>query len=607
MDNLEEIIFSDEIPSNDIANVTDIAAVDLNEAIDPKEQDLKDALSIAYGVIASCKVNPGSLFEPEFVKAVTTIRALSQKDWANIRVSIKQNKPSGVLLTDIDSLTDPVQNGQGQRNSDADVILEMLEEKSLYHDENADKTFIEDDEKIYRIGSQPFIEWISHKYFKEFGRSVNESAIKQVAFTLTGHAKHEGIKQRIYLRAANHQDAVYIFMGDDDWQRIKITASGWHIDAETNVKFCKPGSMLALPMPVSGGEIDDLWEYLNIGGTDRLLVLAWMLEAFRSETPFPVLALNGLQGCAKSSTHARIRMLIDPSGCNLRAAPKDVQDIYVGAGSNWIVSFENISRLSSQQQDALCTLATGGGFAARTLYTNDDETIINVKRPVIINSIPVVISAQDLTDRVINIELQRLEIYRDEIEINAEFEAAKSKLFGALLDLFVKTLAKLPHVKLIKPPRMADFARLGEAMTQAMGHEAGTFERIFKENRSESVSRAMEASPVAVAIREMAENCKSNIVFHGTVKQLFEEISGKQRTLEGWPRSPRGLGDAIRRQTPALNSIGISITHGEIERFDNGRGVSIKIEKMTGNGDNIGNIVPGLLTRNKIFSESVRI
>jgi hypothetical protein len=548
MDNLE-IISSDELLQNDIANVTNVTALNFDEAIDPKEQDLKDALSVVHAVIAKCKENPGTLFEPEFINAVTTIRVLSQKDWANIRVSIKQNKPSGILLADIDRQTDPAQNGQGQRNSDADVILEMLEERPLYHDEDADKTFIEDDERIYRIGSQPFTEWISHKYFKEFGRSVSESSINQVAFTLIGHAKHEGIKKRVHMRAASFDGTICIFVGDEDWQRIKVTASGWSLDGESNVKFWKPGSMLALPMPLSGGKIDDLWKYLNISGDDRLLVLAWMLEAFRSETPFPVLALNGLQGCAKSSTHARIRMLIDPSGCNLRAAPKDIQDIYVGAGSNWIVSFENISRFSPQQQDALCTLATGGGFAARTLYTNDDEMIINVKRPVIINSIPVVITAQDLTDRVINIELHRLETYRDEIEINAAFEAEKPKLFGAMLDLLVKTMAKLPLVRLTKPPRMADFARLGEAMTQAMGHEAGTFEQIFKENRKESVSRAMEASPVAVAIREMAENCHGEIVFNGTVKKLFDELTKEQHSLEGWPRSPRGLGDAIRRQT----------------------------------------------------------
>ena len=278
---------------NDVANIADVATMNFDDAIDPNEQDLKDALTIAYEVITKCKENPGSLFDPEFIKAVTTVRAVSQKDWANIRVSIKQNKPSGILLADIDSQTDPAQNGQGQRNSDADIILEMLEEKPLYHDEDADKTFIEDDQRIYRIGSQPFTEWISHKYFKEFGRSVNESAIKQVGFTLIGHSKHEGIKKSIYMRAANYQDAIYIFIGDDDWQRIMVTAAGWSPDTESHVKFWKPGSMLALPMPVSGGKIDDLWEYLNISGDNRLLVLAWMLEAFRSETPFPVLALAG--------------------------------------------------------------------------------------------------------------------------------------------------------------------------------------------------------------------------------------------------------------------------------------------------------------------------
>ena len=605
--NQEKIISSDGNLLNDIANVANIATVNFNDAIDPKEQELKDALTMVYAVIATCKENPGALFEPEFIKAVTAVRSLSPKHWANIRVSLKKNKPSGILLADIDSQTDPSEGNQG-RNSYADVILEMLEEKTLYHDEDADKTFIEDDERIFRVGSQPFTEWISHKYFKEFGRSVNESAIKQVAFTLTGHAKHDGIKKHIHMRAANYQDDIYIFIGDADWQTIKVTASGWNLDTASTVKFWKPGAMLSLPIPVPGGKVEELWDYLNISGDDRLLVLAWMLEAFRSETPFPVLALNGLQGCAKSSTHARIRMLIDPSGCNLRAAPKDIQDIYIGAGSNWIVSFENISRLSSQQQDALCTLATGGGFATRTLYTNDDETIINVKRPVIINSIPVVITAQDLTDRVINIELQKLKAYRDEIEINAAFESARPRLFGTLLDLLVKTLAKLPHVKIDKPPRMADFARLGEAMAQAMGQEAGAFDKIFKKNRSESVSRAMEASPVAVAIREMAENSYNEIVFYGTVKELFDKLTREQHSLDGWPRSPRALGDAIRRQTPALDSIGVNVVQGSVERIGSHRGISITIKKLSsGNIGNNGNVISELYAKENNFSESVRV
>jgi hypothetical protein len=605
MDNQEKIIFPDGNLPNDVA---DVATLNFEEAVDPKEQDLKGALSVVHAVITNCRDNPGSLFEPEFKDAVTRIRSLSQKEWANIRVLIKQNKPSGVLLADIDRLTDPAQNNAQGRSSDADMMLEMLEYNVLYHDEAANKTFIEDEGRLYRLGSQPFIERISHKYFKTFGRSVSETAIRQAAFTLTGNAKHEGIKQPVFMRAASQQNDIYIFTGNEDWQIIKVTAKGWHIDPMAEVKFWKPGAMLPLPLPEAGGKIDELWKYLNITGeNNRLLVLAWMLEAFRSETPFPILALNGLQGCAKSSTHSRIRDLIDPSGCNLRAAPKDIQDIYVSAGSNWIVSFENISRLTPQQQDALCTLATGGGFAGRTLYTNDDETIINVKRPVIINSIPVVITAQDLTDRVVNIELRKLETYRDELEINAEFEAARPQLFGAVLELMVETLARLPYVRLNKPPRMADFARLGEAMSQALGYASGTFERVYKENRDESVSRAMETSPVAVAIREMADKSQDEIVFYGTVKELYDRLTREQHLLEGWPRSPRGLSEMIKRQTPALDSIGVSIAQGAVERIGGHRGVSIQIRKaQPGNDGNIGNVVSELLPVKNNFVDCVR-
>ncbi|MDD2661629.1 MAG: hypothetical protein PHY54_18415, partial [Methylococcales bacterium] len=211
-------------------------------------------------------------------------------------------------------------------------------------------------------------------------------------------------------------------------------------------------------------------------------------------------------------------------------------------------------------QDALCTLATGGGFASRTLYTNAEETIIEVKRPVIVNSIPSVITAQDLTDRTISIELPRI-AYREESEINAAWELAKPSILGGLLDLFVKTLALMPTVKLINPPRMADFTRLGEAMTMALEQPAGTFDALYKANRAESIGRALEASPVAVALREMVEahNGSSLLVFTGTMKNLLEKLDTHKQESHAWPKSPRGLGDVLRRQQPALSSLGIDI------------------------------------------------
>jgi hypothetical protein len=98
--------------------------------------------------------------------------------------------------------------------------------------------------------------------------------------------------------------------------------------------------------------------------------------------------------------------------------------------------------MSGKMQDALCIAATGGGAATRTLFTNDEETVLKVKRPVIINSIPRVITAQDLTDRALCIELPTIE-YREELEINALREIKINCLTpGCFSEFDVDTLDK---------------------------------------------------------------------------------------------------------------------------------------------------------------------
>jgi pantothenate kinase-related protein Tda10 len=89
-------------------------------------------------------------------------------------------------------------------------------------------------------------------------------------------------------------------------------------------------------MPQAGGDLSRLWAFINISPDDRLLVLAWMLEAFRSDTPFPILALTGQQRSAKSNTQSKIRQLIDNNAVNLRVATKSIEDVFVSAGNTGI-------------------------------------------------------------------------------------------------------------------------------------------------------------------------------------------------------------------------------------------------------------------------------
>jgi hypothetical protein len=59
--------------------------------------------------------------------------------------------------------------------------------------------------------------------------------------------------------------------------------------------------MLPLPVPQPGGSIEALLPLLNLSSrNDFVLVVAWLLAALRSSGPYPVLAISGEQGSAKT-------------------------------------------------------------------------------------------------------------------------------------------------------------------------------------------------------------------------------------------------------------------------------------------------------------------
>ncbi|MDP3389076.1 MAG: hypothetical protein Q8Q40_13870 [Methylococcaceae bacterium] len=582
----EEFFFDSGNLLNDVHNVNNVHTLDLSLAVDAGQEAIAAAKLVIDNALAECADNPAILGSVEFANALKIISG-NQALWFEYRTKIKDAKPSGVPMADIDAMAGPQSANGDKQDSAAEELIELVMDKgSLFFDTIADKAFVSVDmdgvEHTLAINSKTFVEWLSFAYYTHTkkgnatGKSASETAIKQASFALSGIAKHDGENERVYLRVADFNGGHHLFVGDEKRQVIEVLPTGWRIISNSPVKFWMPGAMQPLPIPQAGGDLSQLWQFVNIPDHERLLVLAWLLEAMRAETPKPILALCGTQGSAKSSTQNKLRQLIDNNTVNLRAAPKSIEDVFVSAGCNWLASFENLSHLTPAMQDALCTLATGGGFASRTLYTNSEETIIEVKRPVIVNSIPSVITAQDLTDRAISIELPRI-AYREESEINAAWELAKPSILGGLLDLFVKTLALMPTVKLINPPRMADFTRLGEAMAQALGHPVGTFDTLYKANRAESIGRALEASPVAVALRDIVEahTGQSRLVFTGTMKTLLERLETHKQESHAWPKSARGLGDILRRQQPALSSLGIDIEISKPGRH----GINVEIKK----------------------------
>jgi hypothetical protein len=252
-----------------------------------------------------------------------------------------------------------------------------------------------------------------------------------------------------------------------------------------------------------------------------------------------------------------LRRLIDPNGCELRSMPRSVEDIFVAAAGSHVIALENISHLPPAMQDCLCTLATGGGYARRKLYTDSDESVIVVKRPVTINGISASVTAQDLVDRTISVELPLIAERVEADVLLADFDRDHPVILGGLLDVFAAALARLPRVHLPadQRPRLLEFAKLGCAVAEVMGRTSTAFISEFTASRTDSIHRTLDASPAAAALVEWFEGQREVVMSPKEILNALDRL--RPVGVEGWPRSPKGMGDVLRRAAPALRQIGI--------------------------------------------------
>ena len=367
--------------------------------------------------------------------------------------------------------------------------------------------------------------------------------------------------------SAGSTASLYLDLGDEAWRAIEITTTGWRVVGNPPVRFRRAAGMKSLPVPAPGGSVETLRSFLNLKSeADFVLVVAWALAALRNRGPYPVLVLSGEQGSAKSTFSAILRSLLDPNTAPLRALPREDRDLFIAANNGHVLAFDNVSGLPPWISDTLSRLATGGGFAVRQLYTDQDEVLFDAARPVILNGIEDIVTRPDLADRALFLTLEAIpeERRRPEAELWAEFDAERPHILGVLLDAVVQGLKMLPNTTLERLPRMADFALWATACETALW-PAGTFSSAYCSNRDEAVESGIDADPVAAAVRTMMEEWTERTEWTGTATDLLgalAEAAGERvAKSKTWPASPRALSDRLRRAATFLRKIGIEIEH----------------------------------------------
>ena len=480
------------------------------------------------------------------------------------------------------------------KNSRTSFVDLVLEKAKLFH--NADNQpfasiTINGHVETYSMESRLFRLWLSGFHFKEKSAALSSDAEKEMLRTLQAEALYNGEEREVTLRLAEHDGKLYFDLADRDWRVVEISGDGWKIvpSAEAPVRFVRRLAMLPLPEPVTGGKLDEMRSFMNVeDDATWALVASWLVMTLHPSGPYPILSVTGEQGSAKTSFCKLLRSTVDPNRADLRAVPKDERDLMIAATNSHLMAYDNLSGITQELSDSLCRIATGAGFATRTLHSNDEETIFSVRRPILTNGIIDATGFPDLLDRTVSIFLRAIPDHkrREEHELWQGFNKAKPRILGALLSAVSHALKHRDLVQLTHRPRMADFARWAVAAEEGIGLAKGAFFEAYESNRSSSNELALD-NPIAVELQTFMESLTDS-VWIGTATDLFKALNlmianrGElAKDKYGWPKSANSLSGKLRRLAPNLRRIGIEVECGRT----NG-GSKVRIEK-TQNRDSV--------------------
>lgn len=454
----------------------------------------------------------------------------------------------------------PLFDDNGKPRRQGDILIDLGKKHRLFH--NKDGTaYARDGVAVYPIESPSYKEKLMHLYLNLTGKGASRTSMRDALDTLSSLAKFDGPERNVWLRTGyNGKKNIVIDLGRPDWQMLEIRADGYsHSDRAPN--FQRSQAMMALPQP---GEADfkRIWRYLNVRLEDRPLVAAWLLAAVRPSGPYPILILSGEQGTGKTSAARFLRRLVDPSASPVRAPPKDIRDLLVGAKNSWVLSLDNLSTLTPELSDALCRLSTGGAIAERALYTNTDEVLVEVQRPVIINGIEDLASRPDLSERSLHIELVPIGKRKTEEDLNRQFAQDWPHIVGGLFEAASAALRDCGTIHIDDLPRMADFTKWACAGVPALGYSTDAFLAAFRSNLADGMISSVENSPVG---RVLMDFIRKRGQWQGTSTELLSQLGSSpgadQRSL-AWPKSPKGLSGVLKRLAPALRATGVQIDEG---------------------------------------------
>ncbi len=232
---------------------------------------------------------------------------------------------------------------------------------------------------------------------------------------------------------------------------------------------------------------------------------------------------------------------------------------------------DNLNSIPEWGVDTLCRLVTGEADSKRSLYTDDEDFIYEMKRSILLNGINAPTERGDAQDRTLPVELERIpdDRRRSEESLWTAFERGHAKLLGAIFDALANTLREKETLRLSRRPRLADWGEYAAAAYQALGWGTEAFLEDWDAVVKIQNQGTLEGSTVAQAILSFME---SRTEWAGLASDLHtkleveaEELNINIKKDKTWPKSPSWLWRRMREVLPLLTAMGVEANQQHAE------------------------------------------
>jgi primase-polymerase (primpol)-like protein len=461
--------------------------------------------------------------------------------------------------------------GNEKRASDINILLDIINREEniiLFHDTSGEAYIsfqVKDHIETWGCKTKFVRRWLSNEFWNRTKSAANSEAIKNIISVLDARASFSGPEYSLKNRFAWEENNLWYDLTNNVWSAVRINSENWEIIASPPILFRRYAHNCSQVLPARDkGDLSLLLNYVNITDPQhKLLLMVYVVSCFIPDFANPMLVIFGSQGSAKTTLAKLLRLIIDPSIIEVVSMPDNPKELIQALAHHAFLFFDNVSYISENISDILCKVITGSGFTKRELYSDDEDIIYTLKRPLGINGINLVGTRPDLLERSLIIELSRIEPEnrKSEMDLMENFERELPQILAGIFDVLVKAIKIRPTIKLESLPRMADFTLWGCAISEALGYTQKDFLDAYEANITTQTDTILTENIVAAAIISFMD---SKFEWSGTATELLRQLNTQAfiddvSTYEKyWPKGSNVLMRRLNELKVNLKEVGIT-------------------------------------------------